>query len=69
MFWRVCGAINKCGWLIILLHMFGWLVWYGVAHNIIVDIIGGSLIFGCVLAAIVHRVDDILEDEADDSED
>ena len=69
MFMRICCALNKCGWLIILLHLFGWLVWYGVVHDVTADTIGGSFMVGCVFAAIVHRVVDILEYDADDNED
>lgn len=68
-FWKVCNAINRCGWLIIILHLFGWLIWYGFVHKINVDIVCASFLFGCAFAALVHRVTDLLEDWEDDNED
>ena len=69
MFYRICSAINKCGWFIVLLHLFGWLVWYGFANEIAADIACGSALFGSVLTVMIGRVTDLVEDSSDDDED
>ncbi len=66
MFWKICNAINNCGWLIILLHLFGWLTWYGIAHDIKLDIFCGGFLSGCVFAVMVYHIDNFVENLDDD---
>ncbi len=61
-------GLNKCGFLIILAFLYGFLVYYGILCNKIVDIVCGSFLLGCVVTVIMQEVVEYVLDKEDEKD-
>ena len=61
-------GFNECGVVVFVTMLQIAVVVYGVAHNIIADIIGGSVLFGMCLCHVVEHVIDYVVEHEDEEE-
>ena len=59
-------GVNRCGFVIVLAMLYGILVWYGITHDIMLDVVfGGIFLGGCLHDLFTAGIEYMLDHEDD----